>query len=185
MSSAIPCVSCGRASTPSRPWRKAPPECRECREVRRGRAPHGARIPERVVQRQIVHLLRAVGAQVWVLGTTRRRGDHPGTMQTPGIGDLFAVLRGRALWVEVKAAGGKLRPEQVVFRDAVQTTPCHHVTGGVDEVVAWLVGQGILRADAVAHYRVAAESPRGAAQRARGEAQEDYPTNGPSKVWRW
>lgn len=113
-----------------------------------------ARIPERVVQRQIVHLLRSLGAQVWVLGTARPRTDgHQGTCQTPGLGDLFAVLRGRALWCEVKARGGKLRPEQVVFRDAVQTTPCHHVVGGVDEVVAWLVGQGVLRADAVAHYR--------------------------------
>jgi hypothetical protein len=26
------------------------------------------------------------------MGTTRRRGDYPGTMQTPGIPDLMAFL---------------------------------------------------------------------------------------------
>lgn len=123
------------------------------------------RVPERVVQQQIVHLLRSLGAQVWVLGTVRPRGDTPGTRQTPGIGDVFACLRGRALWVEVKAAGGRLRPEQVVFREAVLTTPCHHVVGGVDEVVAWLVAQGILRADAVAHYRAPVANEPRASQR--------------------
>lgn len=160
MSSAIPCASCGRPSVATRPWRAPQPECRDCREVRRGKVPHNTRVPERVVQQQIVHLLRSLGAQVWVLGTVRPRGDTPGTRQTPGIGDLFACLRGRALWVECKAAGGRLRPEQAVFRAAVRETPCHHVVGGVDEVVAWLVAQGILRADAVAHYRVAAKPPR-------------------------
>lgn len=175
MSSAIPCVSCGRASTPSRPWRKAPPECRDCREVRRGRAPHDVRIPERVAQRQIVHLLRSVGAQVWVLGTTRRRGDHPGTMQTPGICDVVAfVPRAGLLMVEVKAKGGRLRPEQSHFRDCCREHHVAHVVGGVDEVIAWLVGQGILRADALPWYRqegAAAESPILAAQQPRRATQ--------------
>ena len=119
-----------------------------------------ARIPERVVQRQIVHLLRSVGAQVWVLGTTRRRGDYHGTMQTPGLPDLIASVKGHMLMVECKAAGGRLRPEQRVFQQACQDCGVAHVVGGVDEVVAWLVGEGILRADALPHYRVAAKPPR-------------------------
>ena len=141
----------------------------------RAKAPKLPRVPERIVQRQVVHLLRSLGGEVWVLGTVRPRGDTPGTRQTAGIGDLFACLKGRALWVEVKAAGGKLRPEQAVFREAVLSTPCHHVVGGVDEVIQWLVGQGLLRADAVPHYRLAddgtAKSPRLAVQRGAGAAQ--------------
>ena len=135
MSSAIPCVSCGRASTPSRPWRKAPPECRECREVRRGRAPHGAHIPERVVQRQIVHLLQAIGAQVWVLGTTRRRGDYHGTMQTPGLPDLIASVKGHMLMVECKAKGKGLRLEQRVFQQACRDCGVAHVVVEIEVLV--------------------------------------------------
>ena len=142
------------------------------------------RVPERIVQRQVVHLLRSLGGEVWVLGTVRPRGDTPGTRQTAGIGDLFCCLRGRALWVEVKAAGGKLRPEQQQFRAAVLQTPCHHVVGGVDEVIAWLVGEGLLRADCVPHYRLAdegaAKSPRLAVQRRRREAQGSDASIAPS-----
>lgn len=43
------------------------------------------RIPEKVVQTQIVALLRTLGADVYVLGTTRPRGDrHHGTYQSQG-----------------------------------------------------------------------------------------------------
>ena len=177
-----PCASCGRPSVATRPWRAPQPECRDCREVRRGKAPHIARVPERVVQQQIVHLLRSLGAQVWVLGTTRRRGDYHGTMQTPGICDVVAfVPRAGLLMVECKAKGGRLRPEQSHFRACCREHGVAHVVGGVDEVVAWLVGQGILRADAVAHYRGSPESANEAAQCSRTATQEDYPTNGPSK----
>lgn len=71
------------------------------------------RVPEKAVQAQIVHLLRSIGANVYVLGTTRRKGDHQGTMQTPGIPDLYVFLPRlpsgldnhiSTLWVEVKAA---------------------------------------------------------------------------------
>lgn len=130
-----------------------------------------ARIPERVVQRQIVHLLRSVGAQVWVLGTVRPRGDTPGTRQTPGICDVVAfVPRAGLLMVECKAKGGRLRPEQSHFRDCCLEHHVAHVVGGVDEVVAWLVAQGILRADAVAHYRVAAPQAREGVSAPRREA---------------
>lgn len=170
-----PCASCGRPSVATRPWRAPQPECRDCREVRRGKAPHIARVPERVVQQQIVHLLRSLGAQVWVLGTTRRRGDYHGTMMSPGLPDLIASVRGHMLMVECKAAGGRLRPEQRVFQQACQDCGVAHVVGGVDEVVAWLVAQGILRADAVAHYRRPAESANAPAQRSRTATQAPDP----------
>jgi hypothetical protein len=50
------------------------------------------RVSERAEQSHIVQLLRTVGGQVYVLGTTRRRGDYAGTMQTPGLPDLLAFL---------------------------------------------------------------------------------------------
>jgi len=40
------------------------------------------RIPEKVIQSQIVVLLRTCGAAVYVLGGARPRGDYPGTRQT-------------------------------------------------------------------------------------------------------
>ena len=118
------------------------------------------RHPEALEQRAIVQLLHTVGCQVWVLGTTRRRGDHPGTMQSPGLPDLLAFLpRGMGLLcIEVKAKGGRLRPEQETFRNA--TLACaapwqvHHVVGGLDAVIGYLMSLGLLKAQDVAHYRV-------------------------------
>lgn len=76
------------------------------------------RQPERAIQAHVVRLLRHVGCTVWVLGTTRRRGDYHGTMQTAGLPDVIAFLprAGGVLFVEVKAPGGRLRPEQAQFR---------------------------------------------------------------------
>jgi len=107
------------------------------------------RIPERTVQADIVHLLRLIGFEVWTLGTTRRRGDHPGTMQSAGLPDLIAGGRGRCLMVEVKARGGQLRPAQVRFRAMCQAAGVDHVAGGLDEVIAWLQTAGILAAQHV------------------------------------
>ena len=43
---------------------------------------------EKQIQADIVKLLETVGAAVYKIGTTRKKGDHQGTMQTPGIPDL-------------------------------------------------------------------------------------------------
>jgi hypothetical protein len=120
-----------------------------------------ARLPEKLVQSQIVNLLRSIGAAVYTLGTTRRRGDYAGTCQTAGIGDIFCLMPkpkegdGRAcgLWVEVKAAGGRLRPEQDEFRKQCIAAGIPHVVGGVDELIAWLIAGGWLKRESVAHYR--------------------------------
>jgi hypothetical protein len=115
------------------------------------------RQPERAIQAHVVRLLRHVGADVYVLGTTRRRGDYHGTMQTPGLPDLIAFLP-RALgvlFVEVKAPGGTLRPEQAAFRAscmALVSSQVYHVTGGLDAVMLRLMQLGLLKADQVAHY---------------------------------
>ena len=116
------------------------------------------RQPEKTEQAAIVRLLRGLGASVYVLGTHRRRGDYPGTMQTPGISDLVVFLpreRG-VLFVEVKAPKGRLRPEQAEFRRlclACLSAQVHHVVGGLDAVIGYLIGVGLLKSTQVAHYR--------------------------------
>jgi hypothetical protein len=118
--------------------------------------------PEKIIQQQIVTLLRSIGATVYVLGVHRRRGDYPGTCQTPGLPDLYAFLpraplRLRhgplALWVEVKAAGGRASAAQEAFVDQCQASGVAHVIGGVDAVIALLVVGGWLKAENVPHYR--------------------------------
>jgi hypothetical protein len=115
--------------------------------------------PERVEQAHVARLLRTIGATVYVLGVTRKRGDHPGTMQSRGLPDLLAFLpRGnlravQLLVVEVKAERGRLSPEQEDFRDHCRAADVAHVVGGLDAVIAWLVANGYLRRDQVPHYR--------------------------------
>lgn len=122
------------------------------------------RQPERQEQRAIVQLLAHVGCSVWILGTTRPRGDFRGTCQSPGWPDVGAFLPngGGFLWVEVKAPGGRLRPEQREFRELCLLCKSpfgvHHVVGGLDAVIAYLVRLGLLRPEQVAHYRVTSAS---------------------------
>lgn len=109
--------------------------------------------PEKAIQRAIVQLLTAARADVWVLGTTRRKGDHQGTMQTPGIPDLVAFLppadgglgRYTQLWVEVKAPKGRPSKAQDRFRQACVFAWQAHITGGVDAVLAYLKTGGWIR----------------------------------------
>lgn len=118
------------------------------------------RVPEKTEQAHGVQLLRTIGAKVWVLGTVRRRGDFPGTMQTPGIADVLAFLpvRGQPnqrvfLAWECKAAGGRLRPEQQEFRDACLDAGVRHLVGGYDALIAWLVEYGHVKAESFPYYR--------------------------------
>lgn len=122
------------------------------------------RQPEKREQAAIVRLLRTLGARVWVLGTRRRRTDYPGTMQSPGLPDLIVSLpRGRQgcsarrvvasstpavrLEIEVKARGGRLSPAQREYRQHALACGVAHVVGGLDDVIAWLIEHGFLRAE--------------------------------------
>lgn len=117
---------------------------------------------EKVEQAHVVQLLRSLGATVYTLGTRRRRGDYQGTMQTPGVPDLYAFLPlranddplGKALWIEAKAPGGRLRPEQRAFQAFCQERYIDHVVGGLDAVIAWLIEHDYLKRESVPHYRL-------------------------------
>jgi hypothetical protein len=120
-------------------------------------------VPESSLQQHGTVLLRSLGASVYVIGTRRPKGDYQGTRQTPGIPDVYAVLpppllnaaqtSAVALWWEVKAQGGRLRPEQATFEINSRRANVAHVVGGVDELIQWLVAGGWLKADNVAWYR--------------------------------
>jgi len=70
-------------------------------------------------------------------------------------GDVTVCLQAKQLLaVEVKAAGGRLRPEQAEFRELAIAAHVAHVVGGLDDVVAWLIAHGYLRDSHVPHYRV-------------------------------
>ena len=143
------CIRCSATVRPRRPWSAPGPLCASCRRR--------TRTPERAVQAQCAALLRSLGGQVWTLGTTRRRGDYPGTMQTPGLPDVIASLKGRMLMLECKAEGGRLSDAQRVFAAACADCGVHHVVGGVEEVYRWLVAEGLVRPDRVPHGRLPAE----------------------------
>jgi hypothetical protein len=109
-------------------------------------------LDEKHEQAAIRQLLGAVGADVYVLGTRRPRGDVPGTRQTPGLPDLYALLPARpggagscALWIEVKTARGRLSPAQRQFQAVCHAAGVPHLTGGRDAVIAWLRAGGWLR----------------------------------------
>jgi hypothetical protein len=112
---------------------------------------------EKQEQASIVKLLRLIGAAVYVLGTTRKRTDFHGTMQTPGIPDVFCYLPRPKhggeyqvwgylpMWIEVKAAKGRLSPAQVRFRELTQAAGVRYYVGGADGLAVELRALGYLR----------------------------------------
>jgi hypothetical protein len=118
---------------------------------------------EKVEQAGIIKLCRSLGGRVYVLGTRRRRGDFQGTMQTPGIPDLFVFMpqpRGEGappwhqVWIECKAEGGRLSEAQKEFQALCVGAGGWHIVGGINAVIAQFIKAGWLRADQVAHYRL-------------------------------
>jgi len=121
-------------------------------------------VPEKTEQANSVQLFHTIGADVYQLGTRRPRGrtcphcgtfvaEHQGTCQTPGIADLVVFLPGHGagagprpvLFVEQKAADGKLSPAQHDFRTIVQASAASYVAGTLDDVIAWLSARGYVR----------------------------------------
>lgn len=116
--------------------------------------PPRARVSEKQEQAAIVDLLRAIGATVYVIGTKRRKGDHQGTMQTPGIPDLFAFLplhkakvanAPTFVWIEVKRTGGKCSAAQIEFERNCLDRNVWHFIGGHDAFANLLKVWGFLK----------------------------------------
>jgi hypothetical protein len=121
-------------------------------------------VSEKVVQQQVVSTLRSLGAAVYVLGTRRPSGDYQGTRQTPGIPDVLAFVPCAArstieqIWVECKAPGGRPTREQLEFRARCAQAGIAHIMGGLEELTAWLIERGIVRAERVPYYRLPREA---------------------------
>ena len=107
---------------------------------------------EKEIQADIVKLLETVGAAVYKIGTTRKKGDHQGTMQTPGIPDLVAFVRVPCstptvqVWIEVKrTTDSTMSDAQTTFRKHALEAYREHIVGGVDEVLSWLKARGVVK----------------------------------------
>lgn len=104
--------------------------------------------PERAIQTAIMRLLTAHGFQVWSTSQGYRK-ERGGTRVTPGMPDLYAFHRGLALWVEVKAPGGTLRPAQEAFlREHAAYGDHAQCWSSVEGCQAWLTRVGFAAVDA-------------------------------------
>jgi Holliday junction resolvase len=75
-------------------------------------------LSERHIQRQIVDYLRATG---WLVIETYLGSSRGGSAWlTKGLPDLYAVRRGRQIWVEVKTPSGRVRPEQQTLHEQLR-----------------------------------------------------------------
>lgn len=146
---------------------------------------------ERREQSDILKVLAPVSDKVYVLGTTRMpkcsncgqvlARAHFSTRQTPGISDVYAMLKKptyrrepgivgesrefhadppffipapTAVWVEVKAGKNKPTADQEEFAALCAARGIAHVTGGVNAVIGFLVAGGWLKIENVPHYRL-------------------------------
>lgn len=139
---------------------------------------------EKGEQQHIVDTIRMVGGEPWVLGTRRRRGancpkcgefvpEHQGTRQTPGFPDVVGFIpvptftpageqAGKLpvlVFVEVKAEGGRLTPDQRRFREWCLAAGAVHISGGFDAFIAWLLERRVCHEHQFPHYRL----PKGGA----------------------
>ncbi|MDP2319603.1 MAG: hypothetical protein Q8O42_09735 [Acidobacteriota bacterium] len=125
---------------------------------------------EKSEQLAIRELMITLGAEEYVIGTVRRKGDYPGTMQTPGIPDLQFFLPEKRAWrsdagkasltrrfvvVEAKRAkGGRFSSQQIEYRGLCAAAGVDYIGGSLDDVIAWLIAEGYLKASQVPHYRL-------------------------------
>lgn len=74
--------------------------------------------PEKRVQNQILNYLHSLEKEGYPIFYERRQAG--GFSYKMGIPDIYAVVNGRHLEIEVKQPGGQLRPMQEKFRDKCQ-----------------------------------------------------------------
>ena len=98
---------------------------------------------EKSVQRDIVTMLEGLGCTVRRLGGAKRR-----TTTAAGLPDLYVFCPRKrcAFWFEVKAAWGRLSPEQQAFRDLCSMCGVIHGMGGMQDARDLCRALGILAA---------------------------------------
>jgi len=112
--------------------------------VRKAAAPQP---PERDVQKAIVAYLEYAGYCVAVTDRSRH-WDAKGRVRASrismkGYPDLSLVVKGRAVFIEVKSAKGKLSPDQVKCHETLRAHGALvYVVRGVDETIRCLAGMG-------------------------------------------
>ena len=68
----------------------------------------------------------------------------------PGAADVLVVIRGKAFWLELKTAKGRLRAEQWAFREAaVAAGAVYEVARTPEQAKAVLASWGALRPDSI------------------------------------
>lgn len=107
------------------------------------------RVSEKAEQAAIVKLLQSIGAHVYPLSQPRA------TMQAEGLPDLWVFMPATndrrssirsALWIEVKALDGTMRPKQELFKNLCDEHEVTHLVAfGVDGMIAYLTEGGWLR----------------------------------------
>lgn len=104
-----------------------------------------ARVLEKIEQQNIINFFCTIGGVVYVLGTRRAKGDYHGTRQTPGMPDLIAFVSNMHVYVEVKSQRGRMSIEQRIFAANCERANVEHVVGGLDAVMDWAKGKGLVR----------------------------------------
>lgn len=100
-------------------------------------------LDEKAIELACDQLAQKAGARVI-------RFSHPGkTQQTPGIADRLYCFpaRGFATWFEVKTPRGQQRPGQVLFEELVTASGHRYACGGIGDLRAWLIANGIARVE--------------------------------------
>lgn len=71
--------------------------------------------PEKKVQNKILDYLKTLEKEGYPVYSERRQAG--GFSYKTGIADVYAVINGKHIEIEVKAPGGKLKPMQEKWRD--------------------------------------------------------------------
>jgi hypothetical protein len=101
----------------------------------KGRASAWRRPSEKQVQAAVKEMLGKIGCRVYDTSQPMR------ALITPGVPDLIAFHPRRGLlFIECKAPGGKLSEAQEDFQRLCRQAGIHHIVGGVEDVLAFLVG---------------------------------------------
>jgi hypothetical protein len=105
---------------------------------------------EKAEQADVLRVLQALGAQVWLTGTRRPHGESHSTRMTPGLPDLLVFLPARGgaparfVTMELKRTGGSMSVEQQRFKGCCDATGIAHVCGDASTIVDWLETAGYL-----------------------------------------